>query len=184
MAKNNRVKFTSSKGRAQYPWLNEPDTAFGNEPKYKTNLIADDASALVKMIEDVAEKEFGKDWKKARMPYKSDEDTGETVFITKSKYVPNFFDASGQNLVGSQVPKIWGGSVIKVGGFIAAYSVSGSKGVTLQLTKVQVIDPVSSGESSGDGFDSVEGGFVAEDILQEAFDESETTEEAQSADRF
>lgn len=184
MAQTNRVKFTSGKGRAQYPWLNQPDTAFGNEPKYKTNLIADDASALVKMIEKVAETEFGGDWKKARMPFKSDEDTGETVFITKSKYVPNFFDSTGQNLVGEQVPKIWGGSVIKVGGFIAPYSVSGSKGITLQLTKVQVIDPVSNGETNGDGFDSVEGGFVADDILQDTFDAPETTEEAQSADRF
>ena len=61
MAQTNRVKFTSGKGRAQYPWLNQPDTAFGNEPKYKTNLIADNASALVKIIEKVAETEFGKD---------------------------------------------------------------------------------------------------------------------------
>ena len=183
MAQNNRVKFTSNKGRAQYPWLNQPDTAFGGEPKYKTNLIVDDASALVEMINQVAESEFGKNWSKARLPYKTDEDTGETVFLTKSKYVPSFFDATGANLVGEQVPKIWGGSVLKVGGFIAPYEVSGSKGVTLQLTRVQVIDPVSSGEQGGDGFDAVEGGFVGQEILQEAFD-AEDAPQTQSADRF
>jgi|TARA_B110000908_G_scaffold13389_1_gene15453 hypothetical protein len=183
MSQNNRVKFTSNKGRAQYPWLNQPDTAFGGEPKYKTNLIVDDASALVDTINQIAESEFGKNWKSARLPYKTDEDTGETVFVTKSKYVPVFFDATGANLVGEQVPKIWGGSVLRVGGFATPYSVSGSNGVSLQLTRVQIIEPVSSGEQSGDGFDAVEGGFVGQEILQEAFDAEDATE-TQSADRF
>ena len=73
--------------------------------------------------------------------------------------------------------------MLKVGGFIAPYEVCGSKGVTLQLTRVQVIEPVSSGEQGGDGFDAVEGGFVGQDILQEAFD-AEDAPQTQSADRF
>mgnify|MGYP000853050049 CR=1 FL=1 len=177
-----RVKFNSSQGRAQYPWLNEPDTAFGGEPKYKTNLIADDASALKAKIEEVAEAEFGKDWGKARMPFKMDDETGETVFVTKSKYSPFFYDSSGQDLVGGQIPKLWAGSVIKIGGYIVPYNVNGSKGVSLQLTKVQVINPVSSGENKGEGFEAVEGGYVADDIMQEAFDED--LPQAATADRF
>ena len=191
--KQKKVKFTSPQGRAQYPWLNEPDTAFGGEPKYKTNLIVQDAAGLVSQLEKIAEEQFGSEWSKARMPFKTDDETGETVFITKSKYVPHFFDSKGQNLVGTQVPKLWGGSVLKVGGYIAPYTVSGSPGITLQLTRVQVIDPVSSsgGGSNGEGFEAVsEGGFVGEDVItQETFDATEeedleTAQVAASADRF
>jgi hypothetical protein len=193
--KQKKVKFTTQQGRAQYPWLNEPDVAFGNEPKYKTNLIVQDASGLVSQIEKIAEEQFGSDWSKARLPFKTDEDTGETVFITKSKYVPHFFDSSGQNLVGAQVPTLWGGSVLKVGGYIAPYTVSGQSGISLQLTRVQVIDPVSSsngdGGSNGEGFEAVsEGGFIGEDVItQETFDateeeDPETAQVAASADRF
>ena len=45
MAQNSRVAFTTTVGRAQYPWLNTPDSAFGGEPKYKTNLVRKQASA-------------------------------------------------------------------------------------------------------------------------------------------
>ena len=85
----------------------------------------------------------------------------------------------------AQIPNLWGGSTLKVGGFITTYTVSGSKGVSLQLTKVQVINPVSGGGDQ-DGFDSIDGGFVAQEITQEAFDdgvEQEVVHEAK-ADRF
>lgn len=180
-----KIKFTTKEGRAQYPWLNEPDTAFGGEPKYKTNLIVEDAAELIAQIEDLASEEFGPKWKKARMPFKTDEDTGETVFNAKSKYAPHFFDSKGQNLVGKQVPNLWAGSVLRIGGYIAPYTVSGANGIQLQLTRVQVINPVTSGNQSGDGFDAIEGGYVGEDILQETFDAKEPKEEmAASADRF
>ena len=182
MAQVKRVPFNSGSGRAQYPWLNEPDTAFGNDPRYKTNLIADDASALIAKIEALAEEEFGKDWKKVRMPFVRDEDTGEVILKTKSKYAPLFYDSAGSDLVGQQVPKLWGGSVIKIGGYMVPYTVSGSKGISLQLTKVQVINPVSSGEKKDGGFEAVEGGYVADDIMQEAFDNDE--EETTTPDRF
>jgi hypothetical protein len=116
------------------------------------------------------------------MPFKMDDETGETVFVTKSKYSPFFYDSSGQDLVGGQIPKLWAGSVIKIGGYIVPYNVNGSKGVSLQLTKVQVINPVSSGENKGEGFEAVEGGYVADDIMQEAFDED--LPQAATADRF
>jgi hypothetical protein len=118
------------------------------------------------------------------LPYDTDEDSGETVFKVNSKYAPSFFDAQGQNLVGKQVPAIWAGSTIKVKGIIAPWTVSGKSGVSLQLGSVQVIDLVSS-TSGGEGFEAVEGSFVGDDIMQEAFDapipEPETTT---SADRF
>ena len=182
-----KVKFTSKQGRAQYPWLNEPDTAFNKEPRYKTNLIVQDASSMVAEIEKVAEAEFGKDWHKATMPFGTDEETGETVFKIKSQYAPYFFDSKGAPLVGKQIPTLWSGSVIRVGGYIAPYIISGKKGVTLHLTKVQVIEPVSGSSGSGDdAFDAVDGGFVADELLQDAFDgaQAKTQQEATEAARF
>ncbi len=186
MAQTAKTKFTSPAGRAQYPWLNEPDNAFGGEPKYKTNLIVEDSQKLMELINKIAEDNFGSKASKASMPYDTDEDTGETVFKVKSKYAPSFFDAQGKNLVGKQVPKIWGGSTIRVGGIIAPWTVSGSSGVSLQLTRVQVIDLVTS-ESGGEGFDAVEGSFVGDDIMQEAFDApipEQVQQTATAADRF
>lgn len=188
MAQFNRVKFISSAGRAQYPWLNKPDTAFGGEPKYKTNVIVEDGSELQKLCQELAESEFGPKASRSRMPFDLDEDTGEVVIKVKSKYAPTFFDASGQPLVGKQVPNIWAGSIIRVGGYAAPYSVSGSTGIMLQLTKVQIIEPAKgSGGDSADGFDAVEGGFVAqEEMTQDDFDNEEQVlaAETESADRF
>jgi len=99
----------------------------------------------------------------------------------KSKYAPKIYDSTGQLMLGDQIPQLWGGSTLKVGGYITTYSVSGSKGVSLQLTKVQVINPVSG--NSDDGFDSVDGGYVAEEITEEAFEDEEQVE-VQKADRF
>jgi hypothetical protein len=180
-----KVAFTSSVGRAHYPWLNKPDTAFGNEPKYKTGLILEEKDPLLAQLKEVAAEEFGpRAAAKAHMPFKTDEETGETVLTVKSKYAPNFFDSTGQNLVGKQVPPLRSGSELRVGGFIAPYSVNGKNGISLQLTRVQVVNPVS-GDGSADGFDAVEGGFVGEELTQEAFDEQEAvvSEEA-TADRF
>lgn len=186
MAQTAKTKFTSPAGRAQYPWLNEPDNAFGGEPKYKTNLIVEDSQELKALIDKIAEDNFGNKASKASMPYDTDEDTGETVFKVKSKYAPTFFDAQGQNLVGKQVPNIWGGSTIRVGGIIAPWSVSGKSGISLQLTRVQVIDLVTS-TSAGEGFDAVEGSFVGDDIMQEAFDapiSEQVQQKTTAADRF
>lgn len=186
MAQANRVKFTSEKGRAQYPWLNKPDTAFGAEPKYKTNLIVEDGKSLEQACRDLAESEFGAKASKARMPFDYDEETGDTIFKTKSKYAPSFFDSTGNPITGKQIPSLWGGSVIRVGGFIAPYSVSGSVGVSLQLTRVQIIEPVSSG-GDADGFEAVEGGFKAGDdfIAEDTSDEEQVlAEKTESADRF
>ena len=70
-----KVKFTTPVGRAQYPWLNTPDSAFGGEPKYKTNLIVENADDLMQLLEEMGRDEFGK--KKFRLPIDTDEDTGE-----------------------------------------------------------------------------------------------------------
>lgn len=178
-----KVKFVSPKGRAKYPWLNKPDTQFSPEGVFKTSLILEDSKAFIKQLQDIAKEEFGPK-AKTKLPFDTDEETGETFIKVKSKYQPKFYDSTGQILTGSQVPNLWGGSVMKVGGFITTYQVSGQKGISLQLTKVQIIEPVTSGDDSG--FDSVEGGFVATE--EDSFDDVPTEKVAQGheeeADRF
>jgi len=182
----NRVSFQSKSGRAQYPWLNTPDSAFGGEPKYKTNLVLEDHADLKKLIQDCAKQEFGDKANKARMPFDLDEDTGEMIIKVKSKYSPAFFDATGQEIFGGQIPQLYAGSTLRLGGYASAYSVSGSNGVSLQLTKVQIVNPVSTGSnSSTGGFDAVEGGFTAPDIVHDSERVDEVQQEtATSADRF
>ena len=175
----------SPEGRAKYPWLNKPDTQFDSNGVFKTSLIIEDSKAFVKQLNDIAKEEFGAK-AKTKLPYDTDEETGSTFIKVKSKYQPKFYDSTGQILTGNQVPNLWGGSVMKVGGFITTYQVSGQKGISLQLTKVQIIDPVTSGDDSG--FDNVEGGFVAAATEEDSFDDVPTETvaqgQAEEADRF
>ena len=166
----NKIKFTTPVGRAQYPWLNTPDSAFGGEPKYKTNLIVENADDLMQLLEEMGRDEFGK--KKFRLPIDTDEDTGEVVIKTKSNYAPQFFDSTGQVLTGKQIPQLRSGSMLRVGGFAVPYSVSGSAGISLRLTRVQIINPVGA-DGGSDGFDAVEGGYEAPEITEDDFNGEE-----------
>ena len=175
-----RQKFTSPQGTAIYPHLNKPDTQFNPDGIYKVDLSMEDAESLETLCQNAAISEFGSK-AKFRMPFRQDEESGQTIMKVKSKYAPKIYDSTGQLMLGDQIPQLWGGSTLKVGGYITTYSVSGSKGVSLQLTKVQVINPVSG--NSDDGFDSVDGGYVAEEITEEAFEDDEQVE-VEKADRF
>lgn len=184
-----RIKFTTPSGTAVYPHLNTPDTQFNPEGVYKTSLSMENCDELISACERLGREEFG-DKAKFKTPFNRDEDTGQTVVKVKSKYAPMFFDSKGEIMAGDQVPQLWGGSTLKLGGTISAYSVSGSKGISLQLKKVQVITPIS-GSNDGDdsGFDAVDGGYIAKEILKEEFtvDEQDADEETmvqESASRF
>lgn len=168
-----RQTFVTHKGTAQYPWLNKADTQFDPEGVFKTNLLVpqDQAKELMDQLKEVAQDEFGKKANGARMPYKIDEETGMMAIIAKSKFQPKFFDSKGQ--VVTNPPNIFGGSIIKIGGVISPYTVTGNNGISLRLTKVQIIEPVSQTGSGLDGFEAEDDGFIAEDFN----DENTTMEE-------
>jgi hypothetical protein len=153
--------------------LNKADTQFDPEGVFKTNLLVpqDQAKDLMDKLKEVAQDEFGKKANGARMPYKIDEETGMMAIIAKSKFQPKFFDSKGQ--VVTNPPNIFGGSIIKIGGVISPYTVTGNNGISLRLTKVQIIEPVSQTGSGLDGFEAEDDGFVAEDFN----DENTTMEE-------
>lgn len=171
---NKKIRFTSPKGRAKYPWLNRPDTQFSAEGVYTTHLIMDpkEAAELVALIKKTAEDEFGPTAKYSA-PYEIDEETGEVIIKTKSNYVPPFDDSTGQVIMPEAVPQLFAGSILCVGGFVKAYTVSGRKGVSLQLGRVQIIDPVSSGAGGASPFAAVEGGYVASSAKPEVTEDTD-----------
>jgi hypothetical protein len=158
-----KIKYTTARGLASYPWLNKPDTQFSDDGVYSCQLrVAKEAAMpLCDFLTQTASDEFGAKVK-AKMPFTIDAETNEVIFKTKSKFPPKFFDATGEPIAEGTLPRIWGGSELCLGGIATPYTVSGSKGISLQLTRVQVINPVSGnqGDNAG-GFDAVEGGYKA-----------------------
>ena len=94
-------------------------------------------------IREIAKSEFGDKAATARMPWKTDAETGEIVIITKSKFKPKIVDSAGHMIRDDQTPPIYGGSTLKLAGTIYPYKQGGNVGVSLQLAGVQIIDLVS-----------------------------------------
>ena len=158
---SSKKTFTTYKGVAVYPHLNKPDYAFNTDGIYTTKLRvpADQAKELMDTVQAVAQDEFGKKATSAKLPWKIDEDTGEVVFVAKSKFRSKFMDSSGKMIPDHSVPEIYGGSVLKLAGTLYPWNAGGSHGVTLQLAAAQVItlaDPVGNF-----AFEAEEGGYIA-----------------------
>lgn len=156
-----RTNFRTYKGRAVYPWLNQPDTKFHTDGVYKCGLRvpADQAKEIMEAAALLAKANLGSKVSNARMPWEQDEETGEIVFKTKSKYQPKFHDSKGNIIPDGSLPRMFGGSILKLKGTMTPYDTGANWGVTMNLTAVQVIEPVSQIDDS-DGFDAVEDGFV------------------------
>lgn len=161
MAKQ-KLTFTTPKGVAMYPWLNKADFQFDAAGQYKVNIRVthEDGKALADAAKAAAQEAFGAKAKDAKMPFKKDEDTGDMIIVTKSKFKPKFVDSTGQMISENNVPPIFGGSTLKVAGTMYPYSAGGNVGVSLQLAGVQIIE-LSEGSNGGVSFDAEEGGFVA-----------------------
>ena len=159
-----KAKYVTPAGIAQYPWLqpSRPDTAFDEAGKYKLNLRlspekAKDLIAIATDLRDTifAAKDINKDT--VRMPYKSDEETGEIIFTISSKFQPKYFDSKGNPIMDDKVPLLYSGSTLRASGNCEGYVSGVNKGVALRLSTIQVIEPVSgTGGSAGD-FEAVEG---------------------------
>jgi hypothetical protein len=168
-----KVKFVTPAGIAQYPWLQpgRPDTAFDAAGKWKVNLLLtpDESKALMDIVTSAKNDNFApKDV--VRVPFKKDEETGQLVFTISSKYQPKYIDAKGNPIPEAQVPLMYSGSTIRVSGMCEAYSGT-SKGVSLRMNAVQVINPVSgSGDGAAGDFEPVEGFTAGSAETSEASD--------------
>lgn len=164
------LKYTTPKGRAQYPWLTAPDTKYDSDGVYTTGIIvpAAEAKDLMEEIRQFSEDTLGPKAKSARLPFKVDNEVGEVTFTAKTKFEPKFFDSSGQIIV-SNIPKVFGGSVLAAAGTFTPYDLGSNCGIKMNLTRVQIIE-LAEGSNDDAGFDAVEGGYIAQAIQQDTFE--------------
>jgi hypothetical protein len=167
--------FATPKGIAGYPKLVVPDTKFNADGVYSTKLTlsAEAAKPLIELIEEAFEDEYGA--KKLPLlvpPYKADEN-GDMVFNFKSKNPPNLFDAAGKPVKPNKDMPLGGGSTLKIKGAVGPCLVQGKYYATLWMNAVQIIDMVEY--SVGGGFDAVEGGFSADSVVPDRFDDEAAT---------
>ena len=173
MSNTRKHAFTSPKGVAVYPWLNSPDTQFDATGQYKVNLrmTKEAAKPIIDAVKEAANDAFGAKAKSARMPFKTDEETGDIIMVTKSKYKPKFVDSAGGVIAENSVPQIFGGSEIKVAGSIYPYTGQGV-GISMQLGAVQLITLAErSNTQSSYSFEPVKDGFVAANDNEEGASE-------------
>ncbi len=156
-----KLTFKTGKGVAMYPWLNKADYQFDSAGQFKVNLRVSkaDAKALQDTAKQAANDAFGDKAKNARLPFKTDEETGDIIIVTKSKFKPKFMDSTGALISENNVPPIYGGSTLKLAGTMYPYSAGGNVGVSLQLAGVQIIE-LSAGSDGGISFEAEEDGFV------------------------
>ena len=169
MSKQKNKPFRTPQGVAQYPWLNKADFQFDSAGQFKVGLRVkpDEAKELMAAAQEAANDAFGADGKSARMPFKTDNETGEVIITAKSKYKPKFVDSSGALIGQDNEPAIYGGSTLKLAGSMYPYNAGGQKGISLQLAGVQIIE-LSQGNAGSFSFDAVDGGFVAANDNAEA----------------
>jgi hypothetical protein len=86
-------------------------------------------------------------------------------------------NSTGAYIPADQLPQIWGGSILKMGGVINTYDLSGNTGVSLLLTKVQIVELVEGNGGDDGGFDAEEGGWTAsEGTMSDGAEESSEEE--------
>jgi hypothetical protein len=172
--KNFSKQVVTPKSVAIYPWLNSPDTRFGNAV-YKVNLSfkGEEGQKFYEMIEATAQealahqKEIDPQFKKIKslkLPIEPAEDEegneieGEYVMKIKSnafitvngeqvEIKPKLVDANKKPFEG----RVYGGSLIKCAINLVPYSGFGG-GLTARLNAVQVLVPAEGGNSA-DAFD-------------------------------
>lgn len=203
MSKENNI-ITTPKGKANYCWLNRPDTTFNPDGTYQTNLILDPkdkkTKALCKQIKEAYEEakiEFKKKNKKkkyAALPYFKNEDGDiEIKFSQKAKIKTKSGDVFEKtvNIYDSKKnpckANIGQGTIMKVAfEIISYYHPKNGTGVTLRLKAVQIFELVEytgSQDASDYGFEE-EDGFEADgdDDNDDSDDDDEEEDEDDSED--
>lgn len=181
-------KVVTPKAVAVYPWLNSPDTRFGNT-QYKVNLTfkGEEGQKFYDMVVATAKEALAyqkdidpafKKIKELKLPIVPAEDEngneidGEyTMKIKSNAFItvageqieikPSLVDANKAKFEG----RIYGGSLIKCAISLVPYSGFGG-GLTARLDAVQVLT-ASEGGGSSDAFD-----------VEDGYGESTTTDEA------
>lgn len=192
----NRYK-QSPKGMAMHAYIHTPDAKFNPEnPQFKTKLVVEgeDATKFREIIDAAVDHAYAEEMEKLPLaqrklwgkayPYEDelDRDTGEPTGRTIFKFKQNaFIRRKGQDpkpvkilVVDSQNKRgdipVFTGDIIRVG-YTTRTSVLGTAkqiSVRLDFGQIQVLEKRQSGGDSV--FDTVEGGWTAEDNTADDFD--------------
>lgn len=212
MAKEKAVRMTTPKGIASYPHLNKPDTRFNPDGEFKVTLVLGEEAAnkMAEKMQAVADKAYddaveaakGSNKKKITKAdvLKPQEDadgneTGQYVFTAKMKahvkpkkgdafdQAPVVFDAHGKQIKG-ELPKIGGGSTLKLNCELIPYYVASTKeaGCSLRLKAVQIIDLVEWGANAESYGFGDEDGYTADDDDDSGFGDETDGEEEEGVD--
>ena len=167
-------------GTAIYPWLNTPDSRFG-DPTYKVNLrlTGEDATKFIAQVDAIKEEAKAHlgvndlvvpivpalDDDKQPIPGAFDVKTKAKAFFKQSdgSMVENnltIVDAQ-KNPMDESAGTIWGGSKVKLALNVGAVATSIYQGLMLRINAVQVIELVTGGQGGANAFDK-EDGFTAE----------------------
>ena len=163
MQNQKKIPFKTAKGTAMYPWLNKPDTQFDTAGKYKVSLrmSKEEAKPLIDAVKKAANDAFGDKAKTAKLPFKTDETSGDVIVATKSNFQPKMVDAAGAVIMANNLPQIYGGSTLKAAGNIFVFNAGGNHGISLQLGAIQIIQLSDSPSGQDISFEAEEGGYVA-----------------------
>jgi hypothetical protein len=163
MSNKKNTTFRTPKGTAVYPWLNVADTQFDAAGVFKVDLrmTKEQAKPLVDAVKAAADEAFGAKANTATLPFKTDDQTGDIIVKTKSKFRPRFVDSQGNRIPEGNVPQVFGGSELKLGGQIHCYDIANRRGVSMQLGAVQLITLAENSYGGDMAFEAEEGGYVA-----------------------
>jgi len=168
------VKFATESFSASFPSIHQPDTTSKYPSgKYEVTGFLDEAEdsktleTLRKAIHTAADAQWpGVNVDALQHPLKTQQD-GTVKVRFKSKDRPATQDASGAALDSELV--IGRGDLIRVAGNAKAYDMGGSKGVTLYLNTVRLIDKRSMDDGTDDPFGGPDDGFSAQDAQEPEF---------------
>ena len=182
MAKRTYVRLTTATSTASFSYLREPDEGREfSDGKFKTTLlIAKSDEEGLAILRDACDKAAKAEWPGVtglppglKSPLRDgadkadkDPDLANYFMCTfKSQNAPALYDSTGQPLA-SDV-NIYSGDQVRVAGAAGAYIAGGSKGVTLYLNGVQLVEKKAMGDG-GAMFGSVDGGFTNDDSSSKA----------------
>lgn len=155
------VKFVTAAFSAAYPSLDKPDTtsAYPSNAYEVTALLQQNDTDTLKALQEAINQAAKAEWPNAnpddyKSPLRNLEDGGIKVKF-KSKSKPPMQDSGGNRLPDDV--KIFGGDLIRVAGSAKAYNVGPTKGVTLYLNNVRLVEKRATGS---DDFGGPEDGFV------------------------
>ena len=175
---------TTPAGKAHWPFLKRPFTNFDPEGVYKITLELDKAEESTQ--EFISKVDSASKGMKQR-PYKVDEESGNYLVNFATKYKPDVFDSSNNNIsddihIGDDV-EVGSGSTVRVAFSPKAYEGFGG-GIKLYLKAVQVLELVKrvGGDAEDYGFDTQEGGYTLPDDGFTALLEDDSDKKIASSD--